>query len=106
MEDKIKIKLKLLRNSFIAITFIAGLLTIVFIGKLNTLNTCKQAVIYVNSRTLCQIHGIDKDKCKIKADYCGEKDGFYHIKINKNGKIEEEYINKNAVELITFLGKK
>jgi len=102
MEDKIKIKLKLLRDSLIVITFITGLLTIVFIGKLNT---CKQVVIYINSKALCQMHGINKNKCKIKADYCGEKDGFYRIKINKNGKTEEEYINKNAVDLITFKNK-
>jgi len=62
----------------------------------------KPAVFYINSKTICQTYGIDKDKCKIKTDYYGENKGFYKIKINKNGKTEEEYINKNAVELINL----
>ena len=66
---------------------------------------CEPAFIYINSKALCQKYGINKDRCKIKAKYCGEDKGFYRIQINKNGKTKEEYINKNAVDLIIFKDK-
>ena len=104
MEDKIKIELKFLKNNLIIITSIIGLLVVILI--INYINFCKPAVLYINSRAVCQTYGINKNKCKIKVNYCGEDESFYHIKINNNGKTEEEYINKNVVKLITFLGKK
>jgi len=96
-------KLNFLKENLIIIVSIIALVVIMFI--INNVNTCSPAVLYINSKTVCQTHGIDKDKCKIKVNYCGEDKGFHHIKLNKNGRTEEEYINKNIVDLITFRNK-
>ena len=85
-----------LKENFLLIIPIIGLIVITFII---TQKTCKPAIFYINSKALCQIYGINKNKCKIKVKYCGENRNFYYISINNNNK---EYINKNVVSLISF----
>ena len=99
-------ELKSLKENLIIVIPIIALLIITFIIVLVSLNTCKPAILYINSKAVCQTHGINKNKCKIKVNYCDENKYFHIIKFTKDGKEIEEYINKNAVELITFLDKK
>jgi len=66
---------------------------------------CKQAIVSINNYAVCKTHGIEKEKCKIKANYCGEDKYFYIIRFTKDGKEIEEHINKDVVNLISFLQK-
>jgi len=54
--------LKHLREYFIIITALTGLLVAILV--INNINTCRPAVFYIKSKALCQMHGIDKDECK------------------------------------------
>ena len=83
---------------FIFILIVAGAYSFIHL----THPFCKQAIIYVDSYAVCKIHGIDKEKCKIKVSYCGEDKYFHIIRFTKDGKEVEEHINKDVVSLISF----
>ena len=89
------------------IIFFVFILIIVTIYSFIQLNHpfCRQSIIHVNNYVICKTHGINKQKCKIKVNYCGENKYFYIVRFTKDGKKIEEHINKNVVSLITFPNK-
>jgi len=73
--------LQALKDNIIIITSTIILVTVILIIKYNDVS--RKAILYINSEALCQIHGINKQKCQIEVDYYGENKNFYHIKISE-----------------------
>ena len=85
--------------------YILLLIVIFFTLFINLYHPCKKAIIYINSKAVCQTYGINKEKCEVQVNYCGEYKGFYEVEYKKNEKTQKDYINQNVVELIKFLTK-
>ena len=91
-------QMKLNKSHYILIIVSYLLLIIITIIFIKANHTCKNAILYINNKGVCQSYRINKNECKIKVKICGKSKGFYIVKYDN----KENYINQNVVELIKF----